>query len=147
MSVRIFGAVALLSIVISLNAVISYELLFDRVEIEKPYIEGFYNVSMVRVAKFNRTTYVLNGEAETFIDVDEKFEIECSFAYSRLNNNQYSTLPLKLRRTKICDFLEKYKIVLGTYDLKEKTNIPLPKPDEKACPVKKVKQFSLNQFA
>lgn len=146
MSFRIFGAVTLFSIV-SLSAVNSFELIFDRVEIDKPYIEGFYNVSLARITKFNRTTYVMNAEAETFMDIDEKVEYEVTFAYNRLNNNQYNISPFKIRRDKLCDLSEKYKNYLIDDQIKEKTNIPIPKPNEKVCPIKKVnKTFPSNNL-
>lgn len=42
---------------------------FDQLNLlNSPYSEGFYNVSTLRAAKYNRTTFVVNAGFETFVD-------------------------------------------------------------------------------
>lgn len=53
------------------------------------YVPDYYNISVFRVAKYNRTTHVLNWDIELFIDLDESVSLEIQLYVSRLNNNQY----------------------------------------------------------
>lgn len=55
----------------------SYEFIFDRVELlNSSYLEGYYNISLYRVNKYNRTTFVLNCELELFCDWDDTLFVE-----------------------------------------------------------------------
>lgn len=114
------------------------EIQFDRAELDPMYIENFYNASIFRVSKFNRTTYGFNAEGDLYADVDENVEIEVSFYYNRFNNNQYSKTPIHVPRSNICAVAEKYYREFAMEELKNKSNFPQYEPPEKFCPLKKV---------
>lgn len=55
----------------------SVDIKLDQVKmLSEPYVEGLYNLSVFRVSKFNRTTFVLNVNLEYMIDFDESVYIE-----------------------------------------------------------------------
>lgn len=60
------------------------------------------NASGVRVRKYNRTTWALDGEADVYIDLTDAYSFYVGSAYSRLGNNQYNEYPLKLAKNKTC---------------------------------------------
>lgn len=65
-----------------------FEFQFDQIVlINSTNRAELYNFSSIRIAKFNRTTYVLNTMVEWFVDVDDSFEMDVTFYYNRLNNN------------------------------------------------------------
>lgn len=72
----------------------SFELQLDRIEINDSsyYVEGLYDVSLLRINKFNQTTFVLNAEFEIFVDIDEK--LKASFIITDLTT--INTTPLQL---------------------------------------------------
>lgn len=110
---------------------------FDRTELlNSTYYEGIYNVSMFRIAKFNRTTYVLNVEFENFIDIDENYELEVKFYFNRLNNNQYNLSPMRIPRSSYCATMQKFQSIIMSEETKNTTN--LYNPDGTACPLQKV---------
>lgn len=117
-----------------------FEIEFDRVEIlNKTYVDGFYNVSTLRVQKFNRTKHVVNLNAELLMDIDETIFMEINFYYNRLNNNQYSKTPARLPKTALCKVFDTYYRDLYMENFKEASNFPQYQPDEPACPINKVK--------
>uniref|UniRef100_A0A182MBZ0 MD-2-related lipid-recognition domain-containing protein n=1 Tax=Anopheles culicifacies TaxID=139723 RepID=A0A182MBZ0_9DIPT len=59
----------------------------------------------VRVRKFNRTTSVLNGTFHILHDVSNEVQYQLDMYYSRLGNQQYNQLPMKLPSAGICDFI------------------------------------------
>lgn len=72
---------------------------FDQVVLgNSTYLDRYYNLTQCRIAKYNRTTYVLNYEIEMFFDLDENVFVEAEIYKSFLNNNQY-TRYLYIRQT------------------------------------------------
>ncbi|EDS44738.1 conserved hypothetical protein [Culex quinquefasciatus] len=72
----------------------------------------------IRVRKFNRTTYSLNGTAILLQDLDDSYEgamcsspqVGVNYAYSSLGNNQFNEYPMKLPRKKVCRYMvEEYR--------------------------------------
>lgn len=119
------------------------ELYFDTVEVVPLYFKDLYNISEVRISKFNHTTPVLNFRGEIFVDIDENFEVEVTYHYNRLNNNQYNKMPMIIKKSKVCAILDKYYTKFLMMDLKNCSNLPQFEPSEKFCPRKKVELFSL----
>lgn len=116
------------------------EIQMDRIELlNSSYIEGYYNVSEFRITKFNRTSYVWNMNAALYRDLDESIEIEVTFHYNRLNNNQYNKSPMSLRKDKFCNIAEKYYRKFIMEPMKDVSNFPQLKPEEPVCPVKAVR--------
>lgn len=115
------------------------ELIFDRVELlNSSYLEGFYNVTQFRISKFNHTTHVFNTKFELFIDIDSDFSIETLSYYNRFNNNQYTKSLLRVKKTRLCDSMQK---IYGTFsrDLDPKvSNFPRREYGQRVCPFKKV---------
>lgn len=110
----IFASVALW--LIYCEFITSYELILDRVELlNSSYLEGYYNISLFRVNKYNRTTFVLNYELELFRDWDQTFLMEMNLYYNRLNNNQYQLSLLRLQKQKCCEVYRKYRILNDTF--------------------------------
>lgn len=124
------------------NSVLMDDIYFDRVELlNSTYVDGLYNVSVLRIAKFNRTVYVMNFEFEIFVDFDQHHELEVSFHYNRLNNNQYTKSLLRVPRSSFCGLFVKYYSVVVTNEMKSHTNFPSIQPNRKWCPVKKVNRM------
>lgn len=74
---------------------VSCEIYYDRIELlNSSYLPDFYNVSLLRISKFNRTTYVMNLNVDFLQDFGEDIEMQTDFYYNRFNNNQYSKSPL-----------------------------------------------------
>lgn len=115
------------------------EVYFDRIELmNSSYIEGLYNVSEYRIAKFNRTTYVFNANMEIFYDTDRNHTVGVEFFYNRFNNNQYSKTPFRVTRAPICDFVEKYYNLLSSDEIANITNFIKHISGKNFCPLKKV---------
>lgn len=113
------------------------EMLYDRVELlNATYQEGLYNISEFRVTKFNRTSFVIKANFEFLVDFDDKIEVEVSFHYNRLNNNQYTKSLARVPRDKLCTVAKKFQATVFTAANKEKTNFPTD--GEAYCPLKKV---------
>lgn len=130
---------------IVLNSVQSIEVIFDRIEmLNSSYVEGYYNISLLRVTKFNRTTFVLNAEFELFVDVTDKFMVEADFHYNRFNNNQYNKLPGNVKKDTICKHAEKYYKKMIMADVEHKSNFPQYAENEQVCPIKKVIRRSID---
>ncbi|XP_058839873.1 uncharacterized protein LOC131695406 [Topomyia yanbarensis] len=66
---------------------------------------GFHmaNFSALRVRKFNRTTWVLDGEGELFVDLTDEYQASVTFAHSPLGNNQWNEYPMKISKDKLCN--------------------------------------------
>lgn len=127
-----------------LNTSTANEIYFDQVEIVPSYLKDFYNITEVRIAKFNRTTSVLNFRGDFYIDVDKDFEVEVTYHYNRFNNNQYNKMPMGIPRLNLCDILDKHYAKFFMNDLKGISNSPQLKSSEKFCPRKKVRYNSFH---
>ncbi|XP_065074198.1 uncharacterized protein LOC135698233 [Ochlerotatus camptorhynchus] len=102
------------------------------------------NATGIRVRKFNRTSWILAGEADLFIDLGNEYSFTATVAYSRLGNNQFNQYPLKIPKNKMCD------VVNGPYKEYQNyfvnwTNLPRVE-DKRICPFPKghywVKDFA-----
>ncbi|XP_039452836.1 uncharacterized protein LOC120431781 [Culex pipiens pallens] len=93
--------------------------------------------SKLRVRKYNRTAFVLDGTVELFIDLDNAYEVTVKVAYSTLGNNQFNEYPMKLPRKSICAFMvDEY--VEYQYIWADSTNLPhVEKGTEEFCPFPK----------
>lgn len=123
----------------SLN--IKNELVLDRVElINATYLEGLYNISEMRVGKFNRTTYVLNFEIESFIEINQKdSEFETTFYFNRMNNNQYSKTLIHVRRSPLRSTMDTFRTLLFPDAMRTHSNLPVFNgPNASFCPIPKV---------
>ncbi|XP_053673616.1 uncharacterized protein LOC128723874 [Anopheles nili] len=60
----------------------------------------------IRVRKFNRTTAVLNGTIYLYNEFDNNLIFSLDVYYSRLGNQQYNHLPIKLPTSGLCDFMD-----------------------------------------
>ncbi|KXJ75034.1 hypothetical protein RP20_CCG012532 [Aedes albopictus] len=63
------------------------------------------NTTGIRVRKFNRTIFVLDGSVDLFADCGDQYVFTLTWAYSRLGNNQFNEHPLKISKAKVCDIL------------------------------------------
>lgn len=119
--------------------VLTTEIILDRIElVNTTYLEGFYNMSELRISRINRTTYVLNAQIITYFVLDQNWEIEVSFFRNRFNNNQYYKMPFRFPRTSACQVLDQYYVKYLQPGLKGITNLPQFKEGEHFCPIKKV---------
>lgn len=114
------------------------EVYFDLVQFEPTYVKGLYNISEARIAKYNRTMAVFNFHSEVFVEINKDIEIEVSTHYNRLNNNQYNRMLMGLPRGNVCDKLNRYYPMVWI-DLKDVSNFPQLKLNEKFCPRTKVR--------
>ncbi|XP_055601980.1 uncharacterized protein LOC129750876 [Uranotaenia lowii] len=104
----------------------------DQFNCEYTKISNFTNL---RVRKFNRTTAVLNGTYEMFIEMNNDHELECYCDRSALGNNQFSRYPLKLLPMPVCDFI-KFYLAPNSGQFQNYTNFPRI-PREGLCPTPK----------
>lgn len=115
------------------------EVYFDRIELlNSSYVENVYKVYEFRVAKFNRTTYVLNADCELFYDTDQNHTAEFAFYYNRLNNNQYTKSLIRVPKDSLCNIADKYYATFAMDSVKNRSNLPQLQPGEKYCPFKMV---------
>lgn len=64
--------------------VVAFDIQFDRIELLNAlFHENRYNISVLRVAKFNRTGYGINMDAEFFNDINDEHFLEVRFYYNR----------------------------------------------------------------
>ncbi|XP_058839874.1 uncharacterized protein LOC131695407 [Topomyia yanbarensis] len=68
---------------------------------------GFHmaNFSGIRVRKFNRTTWVLDGAGDFFVDLTDEYQLSLTAAHSPLGNNQWNEYPMKISKDKACNIL------------------------------------------
>lgn len=134
------------------HAIFAFEMVYDQVSFQNTTDSGkYFNFTMFRIAKFNRTLYVFNGDVDLLLDIDGNFYAELSFHYNRLNNNQYNKSPMRVPRENLCSLLRKYYGFFTAATTEEQTNLPRLKPGENICPIKSVhfdisKLISHHQF-
>lgn len=122
--------------ILSLSAVFTSEIIFDRVElINGSYVEGIYNATLFRVRKLNRTTYAINYDAIQLMEFDENVEASIAFYYNRFNNNQYNLSPIRVKKRKLCNMWKYYSKLIFTPENNHTTNMGDPNV---FCPLKKV---------
>lgn len=120
------------------------EFVFDRVEaLNGTYLEGIYNISEMRIGKFNRTTYVLTFEIEVFVEMNQKdTEVEVTFYYNRMNNNQYNKSPINIKRVSLCTLFDRFGSIIFPKAMETHSNFPGLKGNP--CPITPVRYFTLN---
>ncbi|XP_062538100.1 uncharacterized protein LOC134206399 [Armigeres subalbatus] len=116
------------SLVFAVN--IQPEFTFQRLE----QVTGFDILrTNMRITKYNRTTAVMNGTVDFYVDLDNSLTFQMKLAYSRLGNNQFNLYPLRLAEAPFCHFLNdtfrEYQA-----DFQNATNFPQVGP-EGLCPV------------
>lgn len=125
--------------IVNFKSISMREVQFDRIELlNSSYIEGVYNMSLFRIGKFNRTTYVLNWNIELFVDIDDSWEIGISYYYNRINNNQYNKTPMRVARNSMTKVLDNFYEFIVTDALKNNTNFPFERVNGKFPTIKKV---------
>ncbi|XP_035907413.1 uncharacterized protein LOC118510095 [Anopheles stephensi] len=60
----------------------------------------------LRVRKYNRTSSVINGTIHLFVDGTNDYKFQLDLFYSRLGNQQFNHVPMKLPTAGICDFMD-----------------------------------------
>lgn len=114
-----------------------YTYTYDQVKIVYASPE-FFNISVFRIQKYNRTTYVLNWEFETFVDLDETVFGQLEAYVSRFNNNQFVQTPFRVPKMNACDYFKgPYRANMMEY-IKNYSNFPQYAPDDPVCPFRKV---------
>lgn len=140
MRLRIFANFPLL--VVIFRHITCLEYTFERFEIEngKSYREYAFNITVYRVAKFNRTTNGITLEGELYNDLGSNHSLEVLFYYNRLNNMQYTRTPAHIPKSPICDVLDKFYKTHWMEIAKDVSNLPQLKDGERLCPLSKVAQ-------
>lgn len=113
------------------------EMISDRVEL----LNSSYNVTEFRISKFNHTTHVFNTKFELFIDIDFDLSSEFLTNYNRYNNNQYRRSLLRVRKSPLCDSMQKFYRSFSRELDSEHSNFPRREYGEKVCPLKKIFNF------
>lgn len=104
----------------------------------------YVNTTGIRVRKFNRTTWIFDGQGEAFQDFNDDYMFTITMAHSRLGNNQWNEYPMKIARSGACEILNgPYKEY--QHHFVEYTNLPRV-GEERVCPFRKglywVKEFA-----
>ncbi|XP_065074195.1 uncharacterized protein LOC135698230 [Ochlerotatus camptorhynchus] len=105
---------------------------------------NLFNATGIRVRKFNRTSWVMDGEGDLFVDIGNEYSFTVTAAFSRLGNNQFNQYPMKIAKQKVCNVLNKEYKEYQKYFVNW-TNLPSV-GDEWLCPFPKghywVKDFA-----
>ncbi|KXJ77023.1 uncharacterized protein LOC115269291 [Aedes albopictus] len=98
------GALGGLLLAVSIGSIwaASFDVMFEKFEQHNG--TELSNIKL-RVRKYNRTISVLSGNVDLKVVVDNTFEVSIRCAYSPKGNNQFNEYPMKIARTKICDFV------------------------------------------
>ncbi|XP_055526974.1 uncharacterized protein LOC129719607 [Wyeomyia smithii] len=100
------------------------------------------NITNIRVKKYNHTVAVLNGTAQLFEDLDDRFSFRVAAAYSTLGNNQFNEYPMKIPEKTVCAVMREnyreYQHIWANY-----TNMPHVGADD-LCPFPKGKYWVRN---
>lgn len=114
---------------------------FDRFDVlNSTFVEGLYNISKLRIAKFNRTAYGINFDIEFFFDFNDEYEFSTFFHYNRLNNNQYAKSILRIPKSNFCSWMGSVYPKYLMESFKTRSNLPqYDVKSEKFCPLKKVR--------
>lgn len=124
-----------------------YTASLDRAEIvNSTYSPGFYNISLYRINKINRTTFALNANLQFFVDIDENVFLEVEAHYKRLQNQDYMKSPYGMAHKAFPDHIKKhYELAKATLDsLAKCSNIPGVESIDKPYSWKKVHCFIQN---
>uniref|UniRef100_A0A1S4H0H9 Uncharacterized protein n=1 Tax=Anopheles gambiae TaxID=7165 RepID=A0A1S4H0H9_ANOGA len=84
----------------------------------------------LRVRKFNRTATVLNGTIHLFREARNDVQYKVDMFYSRLGNQQYNHLPMKLPFSGVCDFINNMYTVFEEF-----TEMITNLPNKDECPI------------
>lgn len=122
-----------------LNQLTANEIYFDTIKIVPLYLKDFFNITEVRITKYNRTTPVLNFCVDVLFDIDENLEGEINFHYNRLNNNQYNKMPFGIQKTKFDEIVEKFYTKYIMSDVINFSNLPKCDPPKTPCVFKRVR--------
>ncbi|XP_055543291.1 uncharacterized protein LOC129728848 [Wyeomyia smithii] len=115
----------------------SIDVMFEKIE----QVNGthIYDLSKIRVRKFNRTIWVLDGTMDLLVDGDDRYEISVIAAYSSLGNNQFNQYPMKIAPHRLCQFFSTTWREYYSY-FKDCTNFP----EIGACPVTAKQYYAKN---
>lgn len=118
------------------GGIFTTEIQVDRIEVlNSTYQKNLYNISELRVTKFNRTTYTINANFILFFDIDEKVTGDISLHYNRFNNNQYNKMPFELKKDTLCNHLSKFYKSFIMDLVNNCTNLLQYAPNEHICPI------------
>ncbi|XP_039431658.1 uncharacterized protein LOC120414516 isoform X1 [Culex pipiens pallens] len=97
--------------------------------------------SKLRVRKYNRTVFALDGTINLLVDLDSSYEVTVKVAYSSLGNNQFNEYPMKVPRKSICKLMVEeyadYQYIFG-----DSTNLPyVAEGTKEFCPFPKGEYF------
>ncbi|XP_049284872.1 uncharacterized protein LOC125764553 [Anopheles funestus] len=85
----------------------------------------------IRVRKYNRTSTVANGTVYMSKEITNDYEYQLDVFYSRLGNQQFNHMPMKLPTAGFCNFIDHiYKNYPGYMSFFENG------PQEGECPIK-----------
>lgn len=129
----------------------AYNIDFDEFKVVENCVIVFDNI---RIKKFNRTAYVLDGGLMLPHDLREEdnIQIELNVYHSRLGNQQFVKSPFKLPKDSLCNYVNVHYRKYLMEPMKDCSNFPHLEPEENGCPLKKVsnlqylKHFLLNSF-
>ncbi|XP_040168439.1 uncharacterized protein LOC120903217 [Anopheles arabiensis] len=85
----------------------------------------------LRVRKYNRTSTVINGTIHIYQEGINDYKFRLDIFYSRLGNQQFNHMPIKLPTAGICDFITNLH---NNYAEIAKFVVNFPKRGE--CPIK-----------
>ncbi|XP_049284869.1 uncharacterized protein LOC125764552 [Anopheles funestus] len=85
----------------------------------------------IRIRKYNRTSTVANGTIHMYREGTNEYQYQLDVFYSRLGNQQFNHMPMKLPTAGICDFIDyiykNYPGYMGYF---------VNGPEEGECPIK-----------
>lgn len=142
----------------------SFEINLERIEIKnETNIPGLYNIREMRIAKYNRSTFALNADADILFDLNDNcevrptsirgkvpitwalslllFQLKAEIFHSPMGNNQYTKSIAGVKRSPFCEVWEKFYRKHFMKSFKDSSNLPQYKDDEPSCPLKKVGVF------
>jgi hypothetical protein len=126
------------------------DLTIQRIVGSEPHANSVGNYRDLKIQKYNRTTQIVKGDFEAFIDLDNTVSVgsiggmvlcnrylkwsrvsQISFTLYKKTGNQWKTTPFRIAETKFCDWVRDDKIFME--DVIKHTGMP-PKGSCPAMP-------------
>lgn len=122
-----------------------YEMEIQKVELLNK--SEYITVDKLRVKRYNKTVYAVNGGLSFNIDFGDGWEVEMKCWRSKLGNNQWELTSLKAPRQSICDFVQSiYKEKVQT-EFHDSSDLPVFKDGDPTCPFPKGNYTLTNYMA
>lgn len=135
----LFYILAVGAVLYTFHSVFVNEVQLDRIEVfNSAQYEGLYTVTQLRIDRLNPSTHTLQSDVDILVDIDDNWEIEAFFLYNRFDKSNYTTTPIQIVRTTLCNVFERFRPFIASNARRNVTNFPVPIFGYRICPIKPV---------